>query len=62
MACVCVRVGAWQAANAALSQRVRELQRMYHREEEIVNKNKIRKTRELLQMQAPRVAPLATIR
>ena len=43
-------------------QRVRELQRMYHREEEFVNKNKIRKTRELVQMQAPRIAPLATIR
>ena len=37
-------------------QRVRELQRMYHREEEFINKNKIPKTRELLQMQAPRVA------
>ena len=43
-------------------QRVRELQRMYHREEEFVNKNKVRKTRELIQMQAPRVAPLAAIR
>ena len=39
-------------------QRVRELQRMYHREEEFLAKNKIPKTRELLQMQAPRVAPV----
>ena len=43
-------------------QRVRELQRMYHREEEFLAKNKIPKSRALLQMQAPRVAPLATIR
>ena len=43
-------------------QRVRELQRMYHREEEFVAKSKIPKSRALLQMQAPRVAPLATIR
>ena len=43
-------------------QRVRELQRMYHREEEFVAKNKIPKSRALLQMQARRVAPLATIR
>ena len=39
-------------------QRVRERQRMYHREEEFVAKNKIRKTRELMEMQAPRVAPV----
>ena len=39
-------------------QRVRELQRMYHREEEFLAKNKIPKSRELLQMQAPRVVPI----
>jgi hypothetical protein len=33
MACVCVRVGAWQAANAALSQRVRELEEAWQQEQ-----------------------------
>ena len=39
-------------------QRVRELLRMYHREEEFLAKNMIPKSPELVQMQAPRVAPV----
>ena len=39
-------------------QRVRELQRMYHREDEFLAKNKIPKSRALMQMQAARVAPV----
>ena len=46
------------AAGQKRQARVRDLQRMYHNEEAIERRNRIPKTRSLVAMEAPRVAPL----